>query len=488
MKHLYAAALFGLLILIPNDLLSQPSLEKKNPFLFFDEVMEHAQIKLSATLEELSFDPTMHPSHTNPETGRWETSYMRRNEWTSGFFAGSLWYMYTLTGDENWKEYAFAWTDDLESEANHTNDHDTGFRIMNSFGNGYKISGNRPYFQVLARGARTLTSRFNPNIGAIKSWDWIGNYPVIIDNLMNLELLFFISQQLENQHLYDIALRHAETTLRNHLRADGSTYHIVDFDNGGNVNWKDTRQGYGPNSVWARGQAWAIYGFTMTYRFTGDKKFLDAARAAADYFIEHLPDDFVPAYDFMEPYGNVRTKDVSASSITASALFELYSFTNREHYFNTAVNILNALYSEEFMTLHSTKSSILRQTTLHRGFGNVGTSYADYYLLEAIIRYRELTAKPFPLLSRITSFYLEQNYPNPFNDSTHIYYSIEETSEVEITLFDIMGRKIRTLVRESHTPGTYNIYFGATGLSTGTYFYSLTAGNQRQIRKMTLIK
>jgi len=168
--------------------------------------------------------------------------------------------------------------------------------------------------------------------------------------------------------------------------------------------------------------------------------------------------------------------------------FELYSHTSNSEYFNSAVNILNALSSEDYLSIHSKESSILRQSTLHRGQGNVGTSYADYYFLEAIIRYRELTQQLFPQIAVSHTFYLEQNFPNPFNSSTRIFYSIEEYLVVEITLYDASGRKIRTLRHEPHAPGTYSLDINASGLSTGVYFYSVTAGNQRQLRKMVHIK
>jgi len=492
MKILYKAFLFSLLVVLPCSLFSQNIPQVKSQFLFFDDVIEHSQKKLHQTLDEIRYNSSMHPSHTNRESGMWEEAYMRRSEWTSGFFAGTLWHMYRITGEDFWKELATDWTEDLESAAKFNFDHDTGFRVMNSYGVGYLITSKRPYFRVLTTGAQTLSTRFSPAVGAIKSWDpWHGldaTYPVIIDNLMNLELLFYTALELNNNHLYDIAYRHAETSLEHHMRPDGSTYHIVDFNEYGEVNSKFTRQGYGPNSVWARGQAWAVYGFTMTYRFTRDQRFLEAAEAAANYFIDNLPEDFVPYYDFLEPVSSVRTKDASAAAITASALFELYSHTSNSEYFNSAVNILNALSSEDYLSIHSKDSSILRQSTLHRGQGNVGTSYADYYFLEAIIRYRELTQQLFPQIAVSHTFYLEQNFPNPFNSSTRIFYSIEEYLVVEITLYDASGRKIRTLRHEPHAPGTYSLDINASGLSTGVYFYSVTAGNQRQLRKMVHIK
>jgi unsaturated chondroitin disaccharide hydrolase len=488
MKFVIAITFLGFASIYSAPLYSQGTGEPYSRFHYYPDAIEHAQDKLLQTLDEIAYNSSLHPSHTNSQTGKWEPRYMKREEWTSGFFAGSLWYMYQLTGNDKWKDLAAAWTEDLKSVALKTHDHDTGFRIMNSFGNGYRLTQNRVYFRNIAQASVSLSKRYNPNIGAIKSWDWIGNFPVIIDNLMNLELLFFTSKTTGNKELYQMAFQHAETSLKHHMRPDGSTYHIVDFDNRGNVNWKDTRQGFGANSAWARGQAWAIYGFTMIYRYTEDERFLNAAVAAANFFIENLPPDFVPPYDFREPEPSVRTKDVSASAITASALFELYTFTNYTHYFNTAAEILNSLSSHHYSAVHTHESSILRQSTLHRGKGNVGTSYADYYYLEAIIRYKELMDEELPELMSQTIFYLEQNYPNPFNNTTRIMYSVNELSNVEISIFDITGRRIKTIINEQHLPGTHNITFHPSGLSTGTYFYSLTAGGEKQFRKMVLIK
>jgi len=469
-------------------LYSQNSGDELNRFDDFPAVMGYAQEKLHQTLVELSYNPALHPAHTDRENGQWDVRFLSRNEWTSGFFAGTLWYMYKLTGDESWKELAKKWTEDLEPTARLTTDHDTGFRIFSSFGNGYKLIQGQYYHRVILRAAQTLAKRYDPDIGAIKSWDWIGNFPVIIDNLMNLELLFWAAENSGNRELFNIALAHAETSLKHHMRPDGTSYHIVDFDDRGNVNWKDTRQGYGPNSVWARGQAWAIYGFTMIYRFTGEERFLRAAVDAANYFIDNLPDDFVPIYDFLEPVTTVKSKDASAAAIAASAFFELYEFTNDSRFFNSGVDILNSLSSEAYMSQNSGKSSILRQSTLHRGRGNLGTSYADYYFLEAIIRYRKINQEIFPQLLTQSVFYLDQNFPNPFNNHTQILYTIEEEGIVEIEVYNSVGRKIRTLVSAYLPPGSYRLDFNASGLSSGTYLYVLRSNGETITRKMTLIK
>ena len=481
--------LFISLNLYPEDnVFSQKSNIQTFHSQSLQSALSHIENKLLQTLDEISYNPTLHPGHTNPLTGRWDLDHLGRDQWTSGFFAGSLWNMYLLTGDENWKELAYSWTEDLEPMISATHDHDTGFRIFSSYGNGYKITQRRSYYRTLLQAANTLSQRFNPEIGAIKSWDWTGTFPVIIDNLMNLELLFWVAQKSDNNRLYTIAKSHAEISQKHHMREDGSSYHIVDFDNNGNVSRKFTTQGAGPNSVWARGQAWAIYGFTMIYRFTGEQKFLDAAEAASQYFIERLPEDFIPLYDFFEPYTSVQTKDASAAAVAASGFFELYEFTNNTLYFNTAVEILNSLSSERYSTINSALSSVLQESTLHRGFGRVGTSYADYYYLEAIVRFKEIMQEEFPALQVNSFLYLDQNYPNPFNNRTVIYYSIEQSGDTELTVYDLHGRRIRTLVNGLKAAGSYNVAFDASGLSSGVYIYKLKSNGALLTRKMTIIQ
>lgn len=464
-------------------------------FKSLDTALNLAELKLNATLEELAYNSTLHPAHTDRVTGKWDSNHLSRNEWTSGFFSGSLWYMYKITGDESWSDYAANWTIDLEPVAHLSHDHDTGFRIFNSFGNGYKLVEQRSYYRTILRAASTLSKRYNSRIGAIKSWDWseIGNFPVIIDNLMNLELLFWASEA--NEKWYEIARKHAEFTLNHHMRPDGSTYHIVDFTDDGMVIDKFTTQGCdskssgcGEKSVWARGQAWAIYGFTMIYRYTGEQQFLDAAIAASEYYIQHLPNDFIPIYDFFEPISSNRSKDTSSAAIAASGFFELYSFTENLKYFNTAVQILESLTTPEYSNIHTNSNSILRQTTIHRGFGNVGTSYADYYYLEAIVRYLELTGNVFPETEKMSTLFLDQNYPNPFNNLTTIFYSLENEGLADLSVYDISGRKIQTIIHESHPSGTHRAVFDGSGISSGVYFYVLRVNGDIITRKMTFLK
>lgn len=464
--------------------------ETLKTFYAHQDAIEHSRQKLRQTLRELSYDPELHPAHINRDTGNWQV--YNRKEWTSGFFAGNLWLMYKLTGETEWKKYAQLWTDDMKPMASETYDHDTGFRIFGSFGNGFLLTGDFEYQNVISQGAFSLVKRYNPEIGAIKSWDpWESlnaNYPVIIDNMMNLELLFLASKHSERDEWQDIAVKHARTTLDHHFRKNGSTYHIVDFDDRGGVVRKFTTQGYNDDSSWTRGQAWSIYGFTMSYRYTRLPEFLNAAVSAADYFIEHLPKDRIPPYDFLTSSHSNTTKDASAAAIAASALFELYSFTDNTLYFNTAVEIIDALFSENYSTLNSDESSILTRSTRQRGDSERGTIYADYYFLEAIVRYRQQIGSPFPVITPKHGFYLQQNYPNPFNSQTQFHYTVEEPGYVEVNLYDLSGRKVQTLFNGQREPGAYPVRLNADNYSSGFYIYTLRANDQLQTRKMLLIK
>lgn len=455
----------------------------------------HAAEKVLETLEETGYDTKRHPMQTDPKTGYWETSTSR--EWTSGFFAGILWMLYEWTGDESWKRHAEGYTLDLEKEKNYAGDHDMGFRIFNSFGHGWRLTGNREYRQVILQGAVTLAGRYDPGRKAIRSWDWMGNFPVIIDNMMNLELLFRAAEESGNSHFRRIALEHAATTMKHHLREDGSHYHIVDFDNRGEPVWKGTIQGYGPESAWSRGQAWGIYGFTVTYRYSGDPDHLTAARKMADYFLDHLPADVIPYYDFLEPAIPNATRDVSAAAIAASALTELWSMTGEPRYLVGAERLLLSLGSPPYLqpTREESQaengpvaSSILDKGTRWRGDPERGLIYADYYFLEALGRYAALKGVEFPPIRHDYSFTLEQNFPNPFHDSTTIFYSLTRDSRVRLRLFDAAGRQVRVVLEADRPVGSHRLEFDATGLASGLYYLRLETEEGTLFRPMIRVR
>jgi len=315
--------------------------------------------------------------------------------WTSGFFAGNLWLIYELTDDNEYKNKALEWTKIVEIEKLNDEDHDIGFKIYNSFGQAYKNSQNKEYANVIVTAAKTLTNRYDDKVKAIQSWNtkegkW--DYPVIIDNMMNLELLFEASLITKDSTYYNVAVKHANTTLRNHFREDHSTYHVVDYNPDGSVKAKKTHQGYSDSSAWARGQAWAVYGYSMAYRYTKDKKYLSQAEQTANFYLNHenLPEDGIPFWDFNDPDIPQAPKDVSASTIMASAFYELYEFTDNKTYLDYANKVLETLKQPEYLLDPSVEAPFI----LNRSTGNYNKNseidcpivYADYYFLEALVR------------------------------------------------------------------------------------------------------
>ncbi|NEW83796.1 MAG: glucuronyl hydrolase [Mariniphaga sp.] len=318
-------------------------------------------------------------------------------DWCSGFYAGSLWLASDLTGDAGLQKLAREFTLPLENEKFNGVTHDMGFKMMSSFGQGYRLTKDSVYRDILIQSAKTLTTRFNEKIGAIRSWDhnqdkW--QYPVIIDNMMNLELLFWASKQTGDQLYYNIAVKHAETTLANHFRADNSSFHVVDYDTlTGAVIKKNTHQGFSDSSAWSRGQAWGLYGYSMCYRETGIVSFLYQAEKIADFILNHpnLPADKIPYWDFDAPATPSRPRDVSAAAITASALYELARFVpqKKEFYIQNADQILRSLNNEYSSKSGENKGFLLGHSTgsfPHNSEIDVPINYADYYYLEALLR------------------------------------------------------------------------------------------------------
>jgi len=337
-------------------------------------------------------DSLRYPRSTQPD-GTWKTGKIR--DWTSGFFPGSLWLAFEATNDDGFRDGAERWTQGLESLQKYGGSHDVGFMVFNSFGNGYRLTGNEEYKQVILATARTLMTRYSPTVGLIKSWDkrkW--PYPVIIDNMLNLELLFWASQNGGTRDMYDAAVSHAEKTMKNHFRADHSTYHVIGYDSAtGTVISRGTHQGAADASCWARGQAWAVYGFTMTYRFTRDERFLRTAQQAADYFLSHLPADRVPYWDFQAPNIPNEPRDASAAAIAASALLELGTFVTdaalKAKYFGEAESMLRSLAGPAYLAEGTSSRGILNHSVGNKPSNtdvDVSLVYADYYFLEALAR------------------------------------------------------------------------------------------------------
>jgi len=365
-----------------------------------ERALRHAAAQLRRTAESL--DPAQgYPRVSRPD-GRWEVR--PATAWTSGFFAGSLWYMYDLTRDSYWRTQAERWTAGLEPAKALTGTHDLGFIIFDSFGHGLRLTGNPHYRAVILEASATLARRFSPVVGAIKSWDTEGAtdgrggwaFPVIVDNLMNLEMLFWAGANGGDPGLRSIAERHAMTSLRAHLRDDGSSAHVALFDPGtGALLRRVTWQGYADTSTWARGQAWAIHGLTMAYRESRRPELLAGAQRAADYFLAHLPADQVPYWDFRHPDIPRVERDASAAAIAASGLFELASQSqgaSAARYRLAAERILSSLCTS-YLTTDGSSAAVLKHATGQRPQGmeiDVGLVYADYYLVEALVRYRTM--------------------------------------------------------------------------------------------------
>jgi unsaturated chondroitin disaccharide hydrolase len=344
-------------------------------------------------------NPTSIPRSAKGGTAR----MVNASDWTSGFPAGSFWLLYERTKDQAWRTAAEAWTAALASQQTRTDTHDVGFIINASFGNGYRLTQTASYKTVITTAAGSLASRFNANVGCTRSWDfgsWM--FPVIIDNMMNLELLYRATALGGDARYKQIGATHAATTRTNHFRADASSYHVVDYNpTTGAVIKKQTNQGLADESAWARGQAWGLYGFTMSYRETNDARFLDQATRIADFYTQspRMPADGVPYFDFDAPVRDdvPDYRDASAGAIAASGLFELATFATgaaAERYREFAIKAVRALSSSSYRAATGTNSQFL----LLHSVGNypqndevdVAINYADYYYLEALGRCADL--------------------------------------------------------------------------------------------------
>lgn len=321
-------------------------------------------------------------------------------DWTSGFFPGQLWFLYEYTGKDKWKKHAMDFTANIEREKTNAGTHDMGFKVYCSFGTGYRLTEDAAYRDIIVQSAKTLSTRFRPTVGCIRSWDhhkeqW--GFPVIIDNMMNLELLFAATRFSGDSSFYKIAVAHANTTMKNHYRPDNSSWHVVDYDTlTGKVIQKNTHQGYSHESAWSRGQAWGLYGYTMCYRETKNPVYLKHAENIASFILKHknLPKDLVPYYDFDAPGIPDEPRDASAAAITASALYELSLYSkNGNEYKRIADRLVGNLTggyrsrpgeNKGFILLHSTGSKPGNSEI------DVPINYADYYYLEALLRSKKL--------------------------------------------------------------------------------------------------
>lgn len=363
----------------------------------FANAAEHYTRLLKTLADRAPTDKERSFPRTFTTDGKLVTTAAR--DWTSGFFPGSLWYLYEYTGDKKWREAADDYTQRLESLKDYKGTHDLGFMINCSYGNGLRLTGNAAYRDVMLTGANSLASRFNPAAGVIRSWDH-GNWtlPVIIDNMMNLEFLMWASRTSENPRFAEISIRHAHTTIAHHFREDGSSFHLVDYDPlSGEILTRQTVQGYTNTSAWARGQAWGLYGYTTMYRDTRNPLYLAQAQKIAAFILSHnrLPADKVPYWDFDAPNIPDAPRDASAAAIMASALIELSDYVEpalAKRYLDTARQQLITLASPAFRAAPGENGDfILKHSTGHLPKNSeidVPLNYADYYFLEAMLRYR----------------------------------------------------------------------------------------------------
>ena len=333
---------------------------------------------------------------SDESSGNWNCTSIY--DWTSGFWPGILWYLYEYDHDENIKKAAERVTAALYPGVDRQTDNpDLGFMMYCSLGNGYRLTGNEEYKKVLLRAADSLATLYDLRVGTIHSWPgmrekmgWPHN--TIIDNMLNLELLFWAAKNGGGEQLYKIANRHAEVTMENQFRNDFGTCHVVVYDTiTGNRIKQVTHQGYADSSMWARGQGWAIYGFTMCYRETRNPAFLETARKAADLYLSRLPEDMIPYWDFDAP-GLEEPRDASAAAVVASGLLEMSLYmqdeVDAEKYKSTAVKILASLSSPAYQSREHNQAFLLHSTGHKPNNSEIDASiiYADYYYIEALIR------------------------------------------------------------------------------------------------------
>lgn len=327
--------------------------------------------------------------------------YIPIDDWCSGFFPGSLCYLYQLTNDKSWLLQSKRFTEALDSIQYLTWHHDVGFMIGSSYLNIYRLNPNKAYKKAIIQTAKSLCTRFRKKAGVIQSWNvdrgWQSKRgwtcPVIIDNMMNLELLFEATRLSGDSTYWKVAVSHANKTLENQFRKDGSCYHVVDYDpNNGVVLHRQTAQGYADNSAWARGQAWAVYGYTVCYRYTHDRKYLDQAVKTLNFVMQNpnLPNDLIPYWDFDAPNIPNEPRDVSSAACIASALYEMNNYLPDNGYTSLADRIIRSLSSPEYRAPLGKNGCFLLMHSVgsipHNNEIDVPLNYADYYFLEALTR------------------------------------------------------------------------------------------------------
>ncbi len=366
--------------------------------------LSYCHEKVRAALTHLPSDTTVMPRNIQGGEKTWACRPVSAEEWCSGFWPGVLWYDYEYSGDPAIRAAAEEATRRLQPILEQpVFDHDLGFLIYCSYGNAYRLTGDDAYRVAIVNAADSLATLFNPAVGTILSWPRhvkdFGGHNTIMDTMINLEMLFFAAKNGGNPYCYDIAVSHAETTMRHHFRPDGSCYHVAVYDPAtGEFMRGCTHQGYADSSMWARGQAWAIYGYTVVYRETHDPRFLDFACKVADVYLDRLPADMIPIWDFDDPRGLEAPRDASAAAVVASALLELEGYadsTRAARYSTAAREMLASLASDAYRSGDTNDSFLLHSTGHHPAGSEIDASivYADYYYIEALNRLRSINNK-----------------------------------------------------------------------------------------------
>lgn len=383
-------------------LLSCSSAEK-TPNLDVNRQLSYCNVQLNKTLTSIG-DTVLVPRNILTGQRDWNLVQVDITEWTVGFWPGILWYDYEVSMQNKMKNHAIHYTELLKPLTTlPAYDHDLGFQLFCSYGNAYRLTGKEEYKQIVLNAADTLATLFNPKVGTILSWprevepnNWPHN--TIMDNMMNLEMLYWAAKNGGDEKLYDIATKHAETTMKHQFREDGGNYHVAVYDTiSGNFIKGVTHQGYADSTLWARGQAWAIYGYTMVYRETRDKEFLRFAEKVTDLYLARLPKgEYVPFWDFDAPNIPNEPRDASAAAIVSSALLELSQIEDdknkADEYKAAAINMLIELSSDKYQSGDSASSFLLHSTGHWPNGSEIGASinYADYYYIEALVRYKRM--------------------------------------------------------------------------------------------------
>lgn len=378
---------------------------EKTENLDVDKALAYCDVQVHHALAELEkngeADYSMQPRNILSGEKFWNCRKVAKEEWTGGFWPGILWYDYEATQNDTIRELAEKYTESLKlfSEIP-AYDHDLGFLVFCSYGNGYRLTHNPTYRDVIIATADSLATLYNPKVGTILSWprniEMLGGHNTIMDNMINLEMLFWAARNGGDRRLFDVAVSHADKTMENQFRPDYTSYHVAVYDTlTGNCIKKCTHQGYADESMWARGQAWAIYGYTVVFRETGDPKYLEFAEKLVDVYLKNLPEDYVPYWDFNAPDIPNAPRDASAACVVASALLEMSGFYGNgqgEKYKEAAEKMLCSLSSDKYQSRDTNVAFLLHSTGHWPAKSEIDASiiYADYYYIEALLRLKRI--------------------------------------------------------------------------------------------------